>query len=208
MGALDALIYGVRDVFGDAVQLARRARISFGPEFELVDDPVNEWTRVAVKATALKGNTSGILPNTANVVQWAPSSTSSVVGYTIAGTAATVDATPTAMALITGTPAIVVDDADFVLQAAALVSVRKPADGLAEFFRVSRCFKRDGGGAVAAIDAQSDDGSAPSSPTLTLPAIAWDTATKLPKITVTGDAGPDTLFWRAVMAIAVFKDPG
>lgn len=52
MGALDALIYGVRDVFADALQLARRARLSFGPEFVVEDDGENEWTRVTLATVA------------------------------------------------------------------------------------------------------------------------------------------------------------
>lgn len=61
MGALDALIYGVRDVFADAVQLARRARMSFGPGFDVTDDAVNGWTRVELAAVAPGGRTDKVL---------------------------------------------------------------------------------------------------------------------------------------------------
>lgn len=209
MGLLDDLIYGVRDVFADAVQVARRAKISFGPDFDVQDDAVNGWTRVTARPFALQGNASGILPNTADVVRWAPSSTSSVVGFTYAASGATVDATPTDLAseLGSGSPAEI-DDDDGVVQASAIVMVRRPADGMAEVFRVSRCFSRDAGGAWTALEATSDDGSTPAAPTLSVPVIAWDTATKMPKVTVTGDAGPDPLFWRAVVSVLLATDPG
>lgn len=208
MGALDALIYGVRDLFADTVQMARRARLSFGPDFTLEDDAVNEWTRVGVRPNQIQGNAAGHLVNTADVVKWSPASTSSVRGITVVGTTATVDATPTDVGLELGDPAVEIDDDDFVVQASAIVSVRRPADGEAETFRISCSFSRDAGGAVAAIEASSDDGSSPATPTLTVPSITWDTVTKMPKITVTGDAGPDSLFWRAVLSCVVFTDPG
>jgi hypothetical protein len=55
MGALDALIYGVRDVFADLVQLPRRAKISFGAGFDVTDDDTNEWSRVELAAVAPGG---------------------------------------------------------------------------------------------------------------------------------------------------------
>lgn len=208
MGALDALIFGYRYLFADTTAMAQRSRLSFGPEFALEDDSENKWTRLTVSARSLAGNSAGLLTNSADVVQWSPSSTAGITGYTVAGTAATVDATPTPVALELGSPAVEIDGSDWTAQASAIVTARRPADGVAEVFRISRSFSRSDGDAVAALAATSNDGSAPASPTLAMPVIEWDSAAKFPKVTVTGDAGPDAIYWRAVATVLVMGDPG
>jgi hypothetical protein len=203
MSYLDALIYGVRDLFQGSTALARRARLSFGSGFTLTDDADNAWTRVEVSAASAQGDAAGVFEQTATAVRWSPAGVSSVYGLTAAGFTSTVDATPVDVFPALGDPdAEEIDAADFVCVASAIVTMRVPATGLAETFRVSRTFARDGGGAVAAVEATSDDGSHPAAPTLTVPVLAWDTATKAPKLTVTGDA-TDTTNIRATFTFLV-----
>lgn len=203
---LDTLIYGYRTILGELVEVAQRNRLNFGEGFAVADDAVNSCTTVTSSPTTTSANASDVHVATGAVQHWTPSEAPTFEGVTAAGFTTTGDNTPADLLPFMGDPdAVDFDDDDFTLQASAVVFVHDTVSDVREVFRVSRCFGRDGGGAVAALDATSDDGASPSAPTFTVPTIAWDATTKAPKLTVTGHA-TNACQWRAVFAFSYAKD--
>ncbi len=204
MGALDALIFGYRYLYTDQTEMTQRDRISFDSDFELADVESDDWTTVAVQASRLKGRgVTGLQTNTADLISWSPDATTPVRRLRLAGALNTTDAAPHALDPYAGDPPLELED-DAIIIVECRVTATKDNDDFGAWIlrRLIRLYTGVGtDGAATSVSWSDLQGSALATPWLT-PVIAWNSATRMPKLTIDSNEAV-SIDWQATFDIHV-----